>query len=125
VACLEKEEDMKRILTILAVITASLVVLDASASETATKFYQRIPVEFVNTATTGSALETHYGELISLREIALRPAGQQIGSVLERDQIELKSGHIFYPEEIKFVLKAKSMGQGGLPGIMRAPHTPD
>ena len=93
---------MKRILTILAVITASLVAMAAAnASEL---HYNKIPVELVSPATTGNALETHYGDIIKLREIALKPAGSKIGSVLSRSQIELRNGDIFYPEEIKFVL---------------------
>jgi len=121
----KKEEDMKRILTILAVITASVVAIAASAAETTPQLYSKIPVEFVNPSTTGNGLETHYGELISLREIALKPAGNKIGIVLSRAQIELRNGDIYYPEEIKFVLKAKSLELGNVPGIMRAPHTPD
>lgn len=112
---------MTRILIGLWIFTASLLMshgtLAGERSVIVKSAYQRIPVALARKVKNAEALETFYGEVINLRDVQGLNA-RNIQQVLQRHQIELRDGEIFYPEEIEFLLTK--------PGtVEKAPHTPD
>ncbi len=119
---------MKRILTILAVVVAALISLEASASgekAPTVKVLEKIPVELVKSAAVVTALETYYGKLIKMKEVSNMPSFSSMGNILSKNQIELKGGEVVYPEEIEFAWKLKAQDVAALSRVIRAPHTPD
>jgi hypothetical protein len=113
---------MTRFLIGLWIFTASLLMSHGTLagekrSVIVSGSYERIPVALAKKVKDAQALETFYGDVISVRDIqGLNP--RNIEQVLRSHQIETRGGEIFYPEEIEYLLTK--------PGtVEKAPHTPD
>ncbi len=85
--------------------------------------FSKIPVERMSARTRADGFETFYGERFKIEEVVNAEADCTAKEILEQNQIELKDGAIFYPEEVKFALRER---KGGVEGIInKAPHTAD
>lgn len=86
----------------------------------------KVETERVTQDMEGKGLETFDGKLIDLEDVKKRFFRKKtIKEVLERSQIELNNGRIFYPEEIRFALVPRGE-KGKVPhGDEKAPHTPN
>ncbi len=110
----------KIIITMFLVLTGpfGLQLANASSELGAGVQISKIPVERMSDKTYADGFETYYGERFAVEEVVnaqdVKPA-----QILKQDQIELKNGGIFYPEEVEFALRVR----GG--GINKAPHTTD
>lgn len=120
-----REEAMTKTLKLLALLLPLLIsqgVLGQSTRYDAS-LYDRIPVSLAAKVKNPKALETFYGDVIEIRKIR-EPKAVEVEQILKGSQIELKTGEIFYPEEVEFLLSLK-------PGIKdrapheKAPHTPN
>lgn len=85
--------------------------------------YDRIPVSLAAKVKNPKALETFYGDVIEIKKIR-EPRAVDVNKILKGAQIELKSGEIFYPEEVEFLLSLKAGVKDRAPHE-KAPHTPN
>lgn len=94
-----------------------------------------VPYKWTNGQTKALAFETYAGDLIAVKHIknVRTSAAVAIQSVVVDGLIELRSGDIFYSEELKYVAtpKGEFTGASGTaralkfdPSVGRAPHTP-
>ncbi len=110
----------KIIITMFLVLTGPFGMQLANADtgfEDNTQF-SKIRVERMSDKTYADGFETYYGERFAVEEVVNAKDGQA-AEILKQDQIELKDGGIFYPEEVEFALRVRGEG------INKAPHTTD
>lgn len=111
----------KIIITMFLVLTGPFGIQMANASsnfEDGAQF-SKIRVERMSDKTYADGFETYYGEKFLVEEVVNAVDVQKPAEILKQNQIELKDGGIFYPEEVEFALRVR----GG--GINKAPHTTD
>ncbi|MAF78036.1 MAG: hypothetical protein CME60_07725 [Halobacteriovoraceae bacterium] len=119
----EREDYMKKIIiTMFLVLTGpfgiQLTHASQGALEGATEF-SKIPVERMSEKTHADGFETFYGERFAVEEVVNVETEAKASEILKQNQIELKDGGIFYPEEVEFALRIR----GG--GLNKAPQTTD
>lgn len=83
----------------------------------------RVPVANSNPGAEVKALETFYGEVISMNQVINVQQPVNIRKIMASHQIELKYGQIFYPEEVEYSIEEAVMPKRG--SLEKAPHTPD
>ncbi len=120
----DREEIMKKIIvTMFLVLTGPFGIQLAQANSTAfenVSKLSKIPVERMSARTHADGFETFYGERFAVEEVVNVESADGLPSeILKQNQIELRDGGIFYPEEVQFALRVRSGG------INKAPHTTD
>ena len=116
---------MKLIICILVIMSVWQV---SYAQSPATEM---IPIEWTTGKTSTVGFQTHRGQDIGMDQLlnGRRDVARPLGQVVNDGLIELKTGDIFYTEEIRFVVSPKGEFTGGSRSIMdpvgRAPHTPN
>jgi len=78
----------------------------------------KIPVERISDRTRADGFETYYGEKFTVKEVVNAKDTKPV-EILKQNQIELRDGGIFYPEEVEFALRIRRQG------INKAPQTTD
>jgi hypothetical protein len=118
--------EMKLIICILVIMSVWQV---SYAQSPATEM---IPIEWASLETATVGFQTHRGQDIGMDQLlnGKRNTPRPLGQVMNEGLIELKTGDIFYSEEIKFVVSPRGEFTGGSrSGIFdptgRAPHTPN
>lgn len=78
----------------------------------------KIPVDRMSEKTRADGFETYYGERFAVKEV-VNAKDTKPAEILKQNQIELKDGGIFYPEEVEFALRVRGEG------LNKAPQTTD
>ena len=117
---------MKTLVKLLLVVMVSFLSVQgsyASGLKSAGKMV-KVSTEQVTKKTKALGLETYEGRTIDLDSVKKRFFRKKtVAEILNRAQIELKSGEIVYPEEVQFALVPKN---GRYPKEFdKAPHTPN
>lgn len=113
---IKERKTMKKIITTLVlVLTGTLTINTTFAGESLSiseeAQYSKIPVERASDKTKAQGFETYYGEVFAADEVVGVDAQEaKVLDVLKQDQIELKDGGIFYPEEVEFALRERRGG---------------
>ncbi len=94
-----------------------LAVLFVMSTASAGEGLQRVAKSQYAAGMKARGLETYRGEVIGLREIE---GSSKVDEVLAAPTIETKSGSIYYPEEIEYILIKAGMKDRG--DVERAPH---
>jgi len=110
----------KIIITMFLVVTGPLGMRLAHANTNLESDIQvsKIPVERMSDKTRADGFETYYGERFALKEV-VNAKDTKPTQILKQNQIELKDGGVFYPEEVQFALRVRGEG------INKAPQTTD
>jgi len=116
---------MKTLVKVLLVVMVSFLSVQgsyASGLKSAGKM-KKVSTEQVTKKTKALGLETYEGRTIDINSVKKRFFKKKtVAEILNRAQIELKSGEIVYPEEVQFALVPKN---GRYPKeLVKAPHTP-
>lgn len=117
------------ILTLSALIALVPQLLEASETSLLIKYAQKVEISHLSHKQTKSAIgmETLWGETFSHADVKSPKWDKKTGllGVLSKAQIELKSGQIIYPEEVRFGLIPKNFGNGidGIDIVGKAPHS--
>lgn len=101
---------MKKIVQLIALAVIGMLIAGASEVEAASSYKKvteivKVSTKKVTKSTKAAGLELETGRKIHIdRVVKRRFKKKKISEILRRDQIELTSGEIIYPEEVQFAL---------------------
>lgn len=110
-----KSEDIMKLGKALMITLALFLGMDAMAGN-----LQRLHVTEASPETRMKAVETFYGDVISVDRVINLQQPVDLGKIMKSQQLELSDGQIFYPEEVEYLIDSK-----GPRALEKAPHTPD